>query len=97
MAFTGGAAVKNLPANAGDARDAIWISGLRRSPGVGNDNLPQYSCLKKTPSTEEFALKNKQIRLWQPKLSNELDVLTGSLSLKHRNLLIKWVESHRTS
>ena len=31
------------PANAGDTRDAGLISGLRRSPGEGNDNLLQYS------------------------------------------------------
>ena len=54
MAFPGSTVVKNLPANAGDARDAIWISGLRRSPGVGNGNLLQYSCLKKIPWTEEL-------------------------------------------
>ena len=34
--------VKNLPANAGDAGS---ISGLERSPGGGNDNPLQYSCL----------------------------------------------------
>ena len=28
--------VKNLPANAGDARESSLISGLGRSPGVGN-------------------------------------------------------------
>ena len=28
--------VKNLPANAGDARDAGLIPGLRRFPGIGN-------------------------------------------------------------
>ena len=28
---------KNLPANAGDTRDAGLISGLGQSPGVGND------------------------------------------------------------
>ena len=37
--------VKNLPANAGDARDVGSISGLRRSPGGGNDNSLQSSCL----------------------------------------------------
>ena len=30
--------VKNLPANAGDARDTGLIPGLGRSPGVGNSN-----------------------------------------------------------
>ena len=38
--------VKNLPASAGDARDMGSISGLKRSPGVGNGNLLQYSCLE---------------------------------------------------
>ena len=37
--------VKNLSANAGDIRDANWIPGLGRSPGVGNGNPLQYSCL----------------------------------------------------
>ena len=30
--------VKNLPANAGDVRDANSISGLGRSPGGEHDN-----------------------------------------------------------
>ena len=37
--------IKNLPANAGDARDVGSIPGLGRSPGGGNGNLLQYSCL----------------------------------------------------
>ena len=35
--------VKNLPANAGDIRDAGSIPGLGRSPGGGHDNPLQYS------------------------------------------------------
>ena len=38
--------VKNPPLNAGDARDASSIPGLVRSPGVGNGNPFQYSCLE---------------------------------------------------
>ena len=41
----GGTVVKNPPANAGDARDASSIPGLGRSPGEGNSNPLQYSCL----------------------------------------------------
>ena len=37
--------VKNLPANAGDAKDEGLIPGLGRFPGVGNGNPLQYSCL----------------------------------------------------
>ena len=46
MGFPGGLAVKNPPADAGDARDAGLIPGLERSPGVGNGNPLQYSCLE---------------------------------------------------
>ena len=38
--------VKNLPANAGDIRDASSIPGLGRSPGGGHGNPLQDSCLK---------------------------------------------------
>ena len=38
----GGTVVKNLPAN---ARDAGSIPGLGRSPGEGDGNPLQYSCL----------------------------------------------------
>ena len=37
--------VKNPPADAEDAGNEGWIPGLGRSPGEGNGNLPQYSCL----------------------------------------------------
>ena len=37
--------VKNLPANAGDSGDSGLIPGSGRSPGGGNGNLLQYSCL----------------------------------------------------
>ena len=35
--------VKNLPANAGDAKDAGSLPGLGRSPGEGNGNSLQGS------------------------------------------------------
>ena len=37
--------VKNLPASAGDLRDMGLIPGSGRSPGEGNGNPLQYSCL----------------------------------------------------
>ena len=37
--------VKISPANARDTRDAGWIPGLGRYPGIENDNLLQYSYL----------------------------------------------------
>ena len=38
--------VKNLPTNAGDARDAASIPGSGRSPGEGHGNPLPYSCLE---------------------------------------------------
>src|SRR5574337_1316144 len=38
--------VKNLPANAGGARDVGSIPGSGRSPGEGNGQPLQYSCLE---------------------------------------------------
>ena len=38
--------VKNPPANAGDARDMGSIPGSGRSPGIGNGNQLQDSCLE---------------------------------------------------
>ena len=38
--------VKNLPTNAGDTRDMSLIPGLGRTPGEGNGNSLQYSCLR---------------------------------------------------
>ena len=44
--FPRGSAVKNTSANAGDAGDAGSIPGLGRSPGGGNGNPFQHSCLE---------------------------------------------------
>ena len=43
--FPGGSVIKNLPANAGDARDVGLITGSERSPKEGNGNQLQCSCL----------------------------------------------------
>jgi len=43
MGFPGGAVVKKLPADAGNLS---LIPGAERSPGEGNRNPFQYSCLE---------------------------------------------------
>ena len=48
LGFPDGIVVKNLLANAQEARGMGSISGLGRSPGVGNDKPLQYSCLEKS-------------------------------------------------
>jgi len=49
--FPGGSMVKDLPTNAGDAGS---IPGSGRSPGVGNGNPLQYSCLKNFKDREAW-------------------------------------------
>ena len=43
LGFSGGSVAKNLPANLGHA---VSIPGSGRSPGGGNGNPLQYSCLE---------------------------------------------------
>ena len=44
--FPGGTSDENSPTDEGDVRDVGSILGLRRSPGEGNGNLLQSSCLE---------------------------------------------------
>ena len=44
--FLGGSVVKNLPASAENTRDVHSIPGSGMSPGGGNGNPLQYSCLE---------------------------------------------------
>ena len=54
MGFPGSTVVKNLPASPGDAKDMGLISELGRSPGVGNGNPLQYSCLENSMDREAW-------------------------------------------
>ena len=47
-------AVKNLPANAGDSRVMGSILKLGRSPGEGNGNQLQHSCLENSMDREAW-------------------------------------------
>ena len=63
--FPGGSMVKNLPAN---AKNVGSIPGLERSPGGGNGNLLQYSCLENSTNREtqwatDHGVTNSQARL----------------------------------
>ena len=46
LGFPCGTVVKQPSANTGAVGDAGSIPGMERSPGVGNGNLLQYSCLE---------------------------------------------------
>ena len=56
--LSGGAAVKNPPANIGDVGDTSSISGWARSPGEGNGNSLQYSCLEVAWTEEPGGLQS---------------------------------------
>ena len=47
--------VKNLPANVGDPGEACLIPGSGRSPGKGNGNPLQCSCLEKSHGQRSLA------------------------------------------
>ena len=62
--------VNNLPANGGDERDTGSVPGLGRSPGGGNGNRIQYSCLENcmdigATSLSLFTFMHWR-RKWQP-------------------------------
>ena len=68
MGVPGGTVVKNLPAN---ARDAGLIPGLGRSPGVGNGNPLQYSCLGNSMHREAWQAIVHAVSTSWTRLSNK--------------------------
>ena len=61
-AFIGGSVVKNPPANAGGAGDMGLIPGWEGSPGVGNGNPLQYSCLENPMHKEPGGLQSLRLQ-----------------------------------
>ena len=61
--------VKNPPVNAGDKRDGS-IPGLGRSPGEGNDNPLQYSCLKNAMARGSWQVTLHGVAKSQTRLSD---------------------------
>ena len=81
--------VKNLPANAGDVRDTSLILGSGRSPGVGNGNQLQYSCLGNSMDREAWwaivhGATKSQARLssfiFSPSLAMSISLFSESLA-----------------
>ena len=63
--------VKNPPANAGDTGDTGLISGLQRSPGVGNGNSIQYSCWDNPMERREWRAKVHRVTKSQKLLGTD--------------------------
>ena len=73
--------VKNPPANTGDTRDTGLIPGSGRSPGEGNGNPLQYSCLGKNFMDREA---------WQATVCRNSKDLGTTLGLKTFSFQIKF-------
>ena len=56
--------VKNLPADAGDARGAGLIPGSGRSPGGGHGNPLQYSCLENLHEQRSLTTNVHRVAEW---------------------------------
>ena len=68
--FPVGSVVKNTLANSGDAGDVGSISESERSPGGGNSNPLQYSCLKNPTERGAWWFTVQRVTKSQTQLSN---------------------------
>ena len=68
--FPDGPVVKNPPASAGDRRDVGSIPGSERSPGEGNNNPLQYSCLENSTDRGGWRATVHGVAKSQTRLSN---------------------------
>ena len=66
LGFPGSSVVKSLPASAGDVD---LIPELGRSPGLGNGNLLQYSCLENSMDREAWWATGHEVTNCQTQLS----------------------------
>ena len=62
--------MKKLPASAGDARDVHSVPDLGRSPGEGNGNPFQYSCLENPMDRGAWRATVHRVPKSQTRLSN---------------------------
>ena len=59
-----------MPVNAGDAKDVGSIPGSGRSPGGGNGNLLQYSCLENSMDRGAWVVKFSGVAKTWTRLNN---------------------------
>ena len=85
LGFPGGSVVKNLPVNAGDLG---LIPGSERSPGEGNYNPFQYSCLGESHGQRSY----EGYSLWDCKRVRH-DLATKTIT-KHKRQMMMKVKAH---
>ena len=71
--------VKNQPANSGGARDEGSVPGLGRSPGEGNGNPLQYSCLENSIESRVWQTAAHGVTKRQTRLSTHVHTHTHSV------------------
>ena len=79
----GDTVVKNLPANAGDARHVSSIPESGRSPGGGNGNPLQYSCLENPMDRGVWWDTVHEVEECQTRLSTHVHVRTHTHTQFH--------------
>ena len=79
-----GSVVKNPPANAEDSRDTGLIPGSWISPGAGNGNPLQYSCLEKSPGQGSLAGCNPR---GQKRIGHDWTCMQGCGPQRWRHIL----------
>ena len=98
--------VKKTPANAGDTGAVGLIPGSERSPGVGNGNPLQYSCLGNPMDMGPWRATARGVTKCQTRLS-DLHILfqkTQDSCIRAEELYVRnsisieqWKDGHRTS
>ena len=91
--------VENLPANAGNMRGVGSIPGSGRSPGVGNGNPLQYSCLENLIDRAAWRATVHGVAkswTWLKQLSTQTQVQADMLVEPHGNHNhIEFISTHR--
>ena len=100
LAFPGDTVVKNPPENVGDSRDRGSISGLGGSPGEGNGNPLQYSCLENSMDKGAwfYGVAKSQTRLSMPThifITLE-SIPSNQIAESHGNSMCKLLRKYQT-
>ena len=78
--------IKNLPAYAGDIRDLGSVTGWGRSPGGGNGNPLQYSCLGNPMDRAKKVTVHGVAKSWTQLKQLNMHVLLKSKFLLDKNI-----------
>ena len=74
--------LKNLSAIAGDAEARDWIPGSGRSPGEGDGNQLQYSCLENSMDRGAWQVTVCGVAKSRTQLSMPIHMLCGAVKIR---------------